>query len=70
MRYRVTRMPHGFEVVYNDRRAEIIPDHTIISYIPTGIAGVFSEIAGPSYLTVSENTTKEQLLNALANEVA
>jgi hypothetical protein len=71
MRYRVTRLPAGFEVQFGDDRAEILPDHTIISYRSSGLAGMLSDLAGQqtSYLTISENTTKEQLLNALLAEI-
>ena len=71
MRYRVTRMGHGFEVVYDDQKAEIILDHTIISYRSSGLPGALSKMAGQeaSYLIVSEETDIQQLLNALENEI-
>jgi hypothetical protein len=71
MRYRVTRIGHGFEVVFGDDKAEIIPDHTLISYRAGGLPGVLSGISGQeaSYLTVSEETLKSQLLNAPEKEI-
>jgi hypothetical protein len=70
MRYRVTRFGYGFEVICGDR-AEMISDHTIIAYQPTGLVGAMSCMTGKdvAFLTVSESTPKEDLLTALRNEV-
>lgn len=71
MRYRVMRVPGGFEVHFGDERAEIIRDHTIISYEPSGFAALVAGMGSQRkvYLEISEDTTTAALLTALENEV-